>query len=72
MDSELCGREPAKRPHGEVVGATVVDSKLLCEIVQRVKAVAGVKAFLVLPVAAFYFAIMAGRVGTDELMPDSQ
>lgn len=49
-----------------------MDSKLLCEIVQRVKAVAGVKAFLVLPVAAFYFAVVAGRVGADELVPDSQ
>ena len=34
LDSELIGRKPVKRPHGQVVGTAIVDGKLLCEIVQ--------------------------------------
>ena len=49
-----------------------MDSELLCEVVQGVKAVAGVKAFLVLPVAALHFTVVTGRVGTDELVPDAE
>ena len=37
LDSELVGRKPVKRPHGQVVGTAIVDSKLLCEIVQRIR-----------------------------------
>ena len=49
-----------------------MDSKLFCEVIERVKAVAGVEAFLVLSVAAFYLAVVAGRVGADELVADAQ
>ena len=49
-----------------------MDSELFCEVIQGVKAVAGVKAFLVLPVAALHLAVVAGRVGTDELVADTQ
>ena len=72
MDNELKRRKPTKGPHREVVGAAVVDSELFCEVIQGVKAVAGVKAFLVLPVAALHLAVVAGRVGTDELVADTQ
>ena len=33
---------------------------------------AGVKAFLVLPVAAFHFAVVTRRIGTDELVADAE
>ena len=72
LDSELERRKPAEGPHGEVVGAAVVDSKLLCKIVQRAKAVAGIESFLVFPVAALHLAVMAGRVWTDEFVPDTE
>ena len=42
MDSELVGREPVKRSHGQVVGTAIVDGKLLCEIVQRIEGMAGI------------------------------
>ena len=71
LDSELCGRKPVKGPHGEVDGAAVVDSKLFGEVIQRVKVVAGVKPFLVLPVAAFRLAVVAGCIRTDEFVPDA-
>lgn len=51
-------------PHGEVVGTVVVDSKLLGEVVQEVKAVGGIETFLVLPVAAFHFAVVAWGIWT--------
>ena len=38
LDSELIGRKPVKRPHGQVVGTAIVDGKLLCKIVQRIEA----------------------------------
>lgn len=31
----------------------------------------GIKTFIVLPVASFHFAVMPGRIGTDQLMPDA-
>ena len=49
-----------------------MDSELLSEVVQGVKAVGGIEALLVLPVAALHLAVMAGRVGADELMADTQ
>ena len=61
-------RTPAKRPHREVVRAAVEDSKLFCKVIQRVEAVAGVKTFLVLPVAAFHLAVVARGVEADEHM----
>lgn len=59
-------------PHREVVGVAVMDSKLLCKVVQRVKGVAGIEALLVLPVAALHLTVVAWRVGTDKLVPDTQ
>ena len=49
-----------------------MDGELLCKVIQGVETVARVKAFLVFPVAALHLAVMAGRVGTDELEPDAQ
>ena len=34
LDRELARRKPAKRPHGEIVGAAVVDGKLLSKVDQ--------------------------------------
>ena len=49
-----------------------MDGKLLCEIVQRIKGVAGVKTFLILTVAAFDFAVVARRIRANELVLDAQ
>lgn len=35
MDSELARRKPGERPHGEVVGAAIVDSKLFCDFLKK-------------------------------------
>ena len=72
MDSELCGRKPEERPHGEVVGAAVVDGKLFCEVLQGIKAVAGIKAYLIFSVAAFYLAIVSGRIGPNQFVADAK
>ena len=49
-----------------------MDSELLCKIVQRVERMAGVKALLILPVAALCLAVVPGRIGTDQFMPNPQ
>ncbi len=49
-----------------------MNSKLLFKISQGEKGVGGIETFLVLAVAAFHFAIMSGRVGTDEFVTDAQ
>lgn len=72
MDSEFVRRKPTKRSHGEVVGAAVVDSELHCEVIQGVKTVAGIEAFLILAVTTLHFTVVARRVGSDELVADTQ
>ena len=58
--------------HGQVVGAAVVDSKLLCKVIQGIKRVARVEAFLILAVAALDLSVVARCVRTDQFMPDIQ
>lgn len=72
LDSEFVRRKPTKRSHGEVVGAAVVDSELHCKVIQGEKAAAGVKALLVLTVAALHFTVVARRIRPDELVADTQ
>ena len=49
-----------------------MDSELPGEVIQGVKAVAGVKALLILAVAALHLAVMTGCVGSNELVSDTQ
>ena len=72
LDGGLRRGTPVEMPHGKVVGAAVMDSELLCEVVQRVKAVRGIESFLVLPVAALQLAVVARRVGADKFVADTQ
>ena len=72
MDSEINRRKPVKWPHGKIVGAAVVDSELFGKVTEGIEAVTGIKAFLVLSVAALYFSVVSGRVRTDELVSDLQ
>ncbi len=48
-----------------------MDGELLCEVVQGIKARAGVKAFLVFLVAALYLSVVTGRVGANKLVPNA-
>ena len=72
LDSELGGRKPAEGPHGQVVGTAVVDSELLCEIIQRIEGVARIKSLLIFAVAALNLAVVPGRIRTNELVPNAQ
>ena len=49
-----------------------MDSKLPGEVIQGVKAVAGVKTLLILAVAALHFTVVAWSIGADELVTDPQ
>ena len=49
-----------------------MNGKLLCEIIQRIESVAGVKTFLILAVAALDLAVAARGIRTNELVPNAQ
>ena len=49
-----------------------MDSELHCKVIQGVKTVAGIEAFLILAVTALHFTVVARRVGSDELVADTQ
>ena len=49
-----------------------MDGELLCEIIQRVKRMAGIKTLLILAVAAFDLAVVPRGIGTDQLVPDAK
>ena len=49
-----------------------MDSELFGEVIKGVKAVAGVKTLLVLPVAALHLAVVAWRVGADQFVANTQ
>lgn len=46
--------------------------ELLFEVQQRVEGMTGIETLLVLPVTSFHFAVVSGRVRTDELMSNSK
>ena len=49
-----------------------MDGKLLCEVLEGVKAVGKIETLLMLPVETLHLAVVSWRVGTDEFMPDAQ
>ena len=72
LDSELDGRKPGERPHGQIIRPAVVNGKLFDEIFEGKEGVAGIEPLLVLAVAALDLAVVAGRVGANELVADAQ
>ena len=50
----------------------MVGSQLPTKVGERVEAMGIVEAPLVFPVAAFYFAVVSGCVGTDPFVPYAQ
>ena len=69
LDGKLKRRKPTKGSHREVVGAAIVDGELLCKVVWRVEAVAGVKTFLILAAAALDLAVVARGIRANEGQP---
>ena len=49
----------------------MVGSELPTKVDERVEGVFVVETFLIFPVAAFNFTVVAGRVRTDQLVTDS-
>ena len=47
-------------------------SELSGEVIQGVKAVAGIEAFLILSVTTLHFAVVARRIGADEFVANTQ
>ena len=72
LEKEVRRRKPVKRPHGEVVGTAVIDSKLFLEVFQREEGMTGIKTLLILAVAALDLTIVPRRVGADQLVADAK
>ena len=53
-----------------MVVSSFTNGKLSFEIIERVETMRGVEFLIVFSVAALYFAVVAGRVWTDQLVPD--
>lgn len=66
------GREPVERAHLSVIGAGVVNSELMSKVVEGEETVGVIKALLILTMAAFDLAVMAGRIGANEFVPDAE
>ena len=49
-----------------------MDSKLFCEIAQRIESVARIESLLILTVAALDLTVVPRRIGADQLVPDVQ
>ena len=49
-----------------------MDSELFIKVKQREKGMGRIETFLIFAVASLYFAIVPGRIGTDELVSDPQ
>ena len=60
-----------KGTHRKLVAVSLVGSELSTKVGEGVKRVLVVETFLVFPVATFDFAVMAGRVRTDQLVADA-
>lgn len=70
LDREFVGRKPEKGPHREVVGAAIVDGKLVSEVVEGKRY--GKNRILVFSVAAFDLVVVARGIRTDALVSDTQ
>ena len=49
-----------------------MDGKLFGEVIRREEGMAGIEPLLILTVAALHLAVVSGRIGTDELMADTE
>ncbi len=65
-------RVPVERSHGEVVILALSDSELFFKIRKVKELMTGVEFFIILSVAAFYFAVMSGRVDSNAFMTDAE
>ena len=71
-NTEFPGRKPVKRTHRPEIGAGVVDSELRGKVGKGEETVGAVEPLLILTVTALNLAVMAGRVGAVELVPDTE
>ena len=64
-------RLPVKRAHGEMIVGSVPTGELGLVILKGEERVSSVEALVVLTVTAFHFAVVAGRIGANELVADA-
>ena len=64
------GREPIKRAHRIVIGASLMESELGFKVSKAVKAVRVVETLLIFAVTSFDLAVVPGCVGPDQFVDD--
>jgi hypothetical protein len=69
---DLQRRAPVQGAHREIIVLPLSHGELLFKISKGIKRVVGIEFLVIFPVAALHLTIVAGCVGTDQLVPDSQ
>lgn len=65
-------RHPVEWSHGEVAVLPLSYGELFLEISEVIEFVASIELLVVLSVAAFYFAVMSGRIYFDSLVLNAE
>ena len=65
-------REPFEGTHRKVVVISLSDSELRCEISEGIELVGSVEFLIVFAVTALNFAVMPGRIRTEEFMSNTE
>ena len=69
---EVMRRFPRKRSHRKRIVPSVMNSKLLFEIIERKELVSCIKVFIIFSVRAFNFAVMPGSIRANEFVVNMQ
>ena len=63
--------DPVERTDGEIVVLSLSSGELGLEVGERIELVGSIEFFVVLSVAALYFAIVPGSIRTNGFVPDA-
>ena len=68
----MLGRLPVEWSHWKVVILTLSKGQLFFKITKTIKLMTSIEFLIVFSVATFYFAVMFGRVRSDQLVADAE
>ena len=69
---DLSGRAPVEGSHGEMIVGTLSNSQLVFEVLKGKEPMGSVELLIVFSMTTLYFAVVPGRIGFDQPMPDPQ
>jgi len=68
----MLGRLPVEWSHWKVVILTLSKGQLFFKITKTIKLMTSIELLIVFSVTTFYFAVMFGRVRSDQLVADAE